>query len=104
MSWVRYMKPEELEDIILLKENKLLKPYAKFLILLCKYESKPHYTNILKEVVGGSYVLYAKEGVIDGYVKYEKGRAPQLTERGRALCPVLVECWRLLKEKQKQRG
>jgi len=105
MTWVSEMTKEEIEDVVLLKQSKLLKPYAKFLIILCKYgSSKSHYTNILKEVVGGSYVIYAKEGILDGYVTYEKGKPPKLTEQGRKLCPALLECWARLKEKQKEMG
>ncbi len=91
-----------MEELILLKENKLLKPYAKFLVLLCKYRDANSIVNILKEVVGGSYVLYAKEGVVDGLVEYERGKAPRLTERGEALCGALLECWAKLKEKEKE--
>ena len=102
--WVQDMTPEEIEDIALLKQSKLLKPYAKFLIILCKYSSnKPHYTNILKEVVGGSYIIYAKEGVLDGLVMYKRGRPPKLTSKGEELCTVLVGCWENLKEKQKEK-
>jgi len=96
------MSSEELQELILLKRSKFLKPYAKFLIILCKYESNPHSTNLMKEVVGGSYINYTKEAVLDGLVAYERGKAPRLTEQGRALCPALLECWAVLKEKQKE--
>lgn len=102
MAWVAGLPDEDLREILLLKNSRLLRPYAKFLIVLCKYEGRDHYTNILKEVVGGGYITYTKEALLAGLVEYQRGKPPRLTERGRALCPALLECWSRLKQAETQ--
>ncbi len=101
MAWVRDLTAEELEDIVMLKKTKFLRPYAKFLIVLYKYGSREHYTNIVKEVVGGNYITLAKEGVAEGLVEYERGKPPRLTAEGRRVAEGLAACWEILKAKEK---
>lgn len=107
------MSEQTLKELHSLKENKFLKPYAKLLILLYKFSHTHQYTNqkqevsltnVLREILGGNYLALVKDGVLDGLIEYERGKAPQLTLEGLRVARRLVECWDIIRrEKERER-
>ena len=105
------MDEELLREILLLKNEKyLFKSVAKLLILLHKiYNStnytnlfKEYYSNMLRELFGGSYTNVIKDAVIAGYVSYERGTPPELTLDGQAVAEELVRAWEREKERKRE--
>ncbi|MCE4601258.1 MAG: hypothetical protein F7C38_06825 [Desulfurococcales archaeon] len=111
MKWWKVLTQSQLQELYELKENKFLRPYAKLIILLYKYEYEYHYTNakkelsiagILREVLGGNYMALVKEGVLDGLIRYARGEPPRLTQKGVEVAKKLLQCWKILREKERE--
>ena len=92
------MSEKEIEEILKLKNDKFFRPYAKLLILLHRFQDHRELYNIMREVLGGSYIYHVKEAVTDGLVVYEKGEFPRLTEKGRKIAEALYSAWRTIQE------
>jgi len=102
VAWWQELDQDTLSRIVELKREKhLFKPLAKLLIILY-YGVPANWSSMLRELLGGNYTNVVKEGVLAGYVMYEKGRPPTLTPRGRAVAAALAEAWQKIREGERE--
>ena len=110
--WVHRVDERLLQEIIILKSEKyIFKSVGKLLIILHIIYNESHYTNLFREyysvllraLFGGNYTSVVKDAVIAGYVLYERGKPPELTQEGQAVARVLVDAWEQIKQKEKQK-
>ena len=82
------MSKEELDKLMFIKENDVIKPLYKLLVLL-----KLGYTNsqILKDILGGNYIVLIKEASLRGLVQYKKGEQVRLTRKGEHLASLVFD-------------
>jgi len=96
--WWQDMSQAELDFIMYVKKNDVVRPLYKLLVLVYNGVSR---SDALKDILGGNYIVLVKEANMRGLIHYERGKPPELTEKGRGLAVVIDKCLRELSERER---
>ena len=82
------MDKNELDRIMYIKNNEVIRPLYKLLVLIHLGYRK---SEILKDVLGGNYSVLLKEALLKGYIEYERGKPPKLTPEGERIAKLTLD-------------
>lgn len=92
------MDPEKVSLVKTLKDNDIIRPLYKLLVIAYLITSK---TVDLKFIFGGYYYTLIKEAQYKGFLVQEPGRVV-LTEEGKRVAEILYRCLVELEEKKER--
>lgn len=93
------MDKETLDFMNFLKELDVIRPLYKLIVLIYDGYNK---SDILKDILGGNYIVLIKDGVMKGLIDYERGKPPVLTDKGVMIGRIVRECIQKIWERERE--